>query len=203
MVITKDKNGMTEKEFLDSYDVTQYFRPSVTVDALLYEPTEKGVKLLLIRRGGHPFIGDWAFPGGFVEENEDCESAAARELMEETGITDIPLCQLVTASTPGRDPRWRNITVVFTAKANGINAVGGDDAVDAKVFDISYNRNGNEVMLNFKAEGVESSSTLELSLDDFGNVDLNKTVIKERGNIAFDHAKIVCYLIEKIRGVGK
>lgn len=40
-------------------------------------------ELLLIRRGGHPNIGMFALPGGFVELREDRETAAARELMPE------------------------------------------------------------------------------------------------------------------------
>ena len=102
MAQLKDKNGKTEQEFLREYDVTRYFRPSVTVDAVLYLPSAHGGKVLLIKRGGHPYLGLFAFPGGFVDENEDCETAVARELFEETGISNVPLRQLVAASTPGR-----------------------------------------------------------------------------------------------------
>ena len=49
----RDKNGLTESEFLAAYDASKFERPSVTVDIILiYEN-----KVLLIKRGGHPFLG--------------------------------------------------------------------------------------------------------------------------------------------------
>ena len=43
-------------------------------------------RLLFIRRGCEPYAGQWAAPGGFVECNESVETAAARELWEETRL---------------------------------------------------------------------------------------------------------------------
>lgn len=193
MESAKDKQGKTEEEFLRDYDVSRYFRPSVTVDAILYRAIQGGVRFLAIKRGGHPFIGKYAFPGGFVEENESCETGAARELYEETGISDIALRQLVTVSTPGRDPRHRNITAVFCAEAddNVVNAVAGDDADDVEWFDAV--QNGNTLIFSGRTQKFECK--LDLVYDAFGNVDINNTKIIERGNMAFDHAKIVSYLL--------
>ena len=141
-----DKNGKTEERFLREYDVTQYFRPSVTADAALcVRDRADGGKILLIERGGHPFIGMYAFPGGFTEKDEPCEQTAVRELEEETGISGVPLRQLLAVSTPERDPRWRNITVVYYALLDKpIKAVGGDDATAAKWFDFTVNENGDD-----------------------------------------------------------
>lgn len=196
MDFARDKNGKTEDQFLRDYDVTVYFRPSVTVDAVLYRYSENTVRVLLIRRGGHPYINKYAFPGGFVDENEPCEDAVARELNEETGITGIPLSQLVTVSTPGRDPRWRNITIVFCAEVDkDIAFAAGDDAADAKWFDVTVS----DGTLCFKADDGESfTSELALVYDSFGQIDLNKTKIVDRGLVAFDHAKIICYLYNQL-----
>lgn len=197
IVEIRDKNGKTEQEFLREYDVTKYFRPSVTVDAVLYRKQKRGVKLLMIKRGGHPFIGSYAFPGGFVDSDEDCETAVCRELQEETSLTDIKLRQLVTASTPGRDPRWRNITVVFCAETpDEPMPKAGDDAAAAQWFDVEYADGG---VLKFS--GDESFDVkLNIVRDAFGRIDINKTTIAERGLTAFDHAKIIAFLIEDIRG---
>ena len=56
-------------------------------------------------QGGHPFLGKWAPPGGFVQPSETTEQVAARELREETGVDDVYLEQLYTFSDIGRDPR--------------------------------------------------------------------------------------------------
>ena len=78
---------MTEEEYLEHCKTMAFARPCVTVDMLIFSMNkEQQLELLLIKRGGHPFKGKWAIPGGFVEINESLEEAAARELKEETGF---------------------------------------------------------------------------------------------------------------------
>lgn len=198
MDLARDKNGKTEAEFLRDYDISQYFRPSVTVDAVLYRALGgNALRILMIKRGGHPFIGMYAFPGGFVEKDEPCEVAVLRELAEETGVTGIPLCQLLTASTPDRDPRWRNITVVYAAEVDGnICIVAGDDAASAKWFTVRLSNDS----LNFTADDGESfDCTLDIAYDEFGHIDINNTKIIGRGRVAFDHSKIIAYLFDVLK----
>ena len=79
----KDKNGLTEKEFLANYQPRKYKQPSVTADIVVMQKMEK-LKILLIERGGHPYIECLALPGGFANENEPLMETARRELYEET-----------------------------------------------------------------------------------------------------------------------
>lgn len=198
MRLPKDKNGKTEAEFLRDYDVTCYFRPSVTVDAVLYRATDKGLRILFISRGGHPFIGMYAFPGGFVEKNESCETAVYRELAEETGIKGVTLRQLVTVSTPDRDPRWRNITVVYCGEVpTEPKANAGDDAATAEWLDVALDADGT---LNVsKPSGERFECRMNIVRDAFGRIDLNATQITDRGTLAFDHAKVAAYLVDIVR----
>lgn len=113
-------------------------RPMVTVDAAVFTFSEDNTKLLLINRANEPFKGHWALPGGFVNMDEELEDAVARELAEETGLTGVNLEQLHTFGTIGRDPRGRQVTIVFmgTAKEDQTEIKAGDDAAQAKWFDI-------------------------------------------------------------------
>jgi len=93
----------------------EYPRPSVTVDCVVFGVDESTLKILLIERDVEPFRGQWALPGGFVRLEEDLESAARRELAEETGVTKLYLEQLYTFGAVRRDPRGRVITVSYYA----------------------------------------------------------------------------------------
>jgi len=118
--------------------VYEWPRPMVTVDAAVFGLFDGRARLLLVRRGRDPFEGQWAIPGGFVEMAEELEDAVARELAEETGLTNVPLEQMRAFGTVGRDPRGRQITIVFMGIVGEGQTVvrGGDDAAEARWFDI-------------------------------------------------------------------
>lgn len=107
---------LTEGELVaHHYDVSKYERPSVTVDVLMMSLRQRDLQILLIKRRSWPYEGMWAIPGGFINMDESLETAAKRELQEETGVQDVYLEQLYTFGDPGRDPRTRVITVVYFA----------------------------------------------------------------------------------------
>lgn len=96
--------------------IYEFPRPSVTVDCVLFGyAVRQPLRVLLVQRGGPPFKGRWALPGGFVHMKESLEDAAKRELHEETGIAVKYLEQLYTFGDPARDPRGRVIDVAYYA----------------------------------------------------------------------------------------
>ena len=109
-----------------------YRNPALTVDGVLIEDG----KILLIKRGREPFKGKWALPGGFVEYGERVEDAVIREFKEETGL-DTEIKALVGIySDPKRDPRGHTVSIAYLLERKGGEVKGGDDASDAKFFDI-------------------------------------------------------------------
>lgn len=114
----------------------KYPRPAVTADCVIFGITDDGERrLLLVQRGRDPFAGMWAFPGGFLEENETLEQCARRELKEETGLdSPVRFEELKSFSAVDRDPRGRTITVAFLAEVPLAQVKGGDDAADARWF---------------------------------------------------------------------
>lgn len=110
----------------------------VTVDVILIKNIENSQQLLLIQRKKEPFQDSWALPGGFVDENEDLETAALRELSEETGIQISAAAQLKAFGKPHRDPRGHMISVAFFAFADeNASPIAADDAADAKWFSLN------------------------------------------------------------------
>ena len=118
-------------------------RPAVTVDMLVFTLHDGALALLLVERGLLPFKGRLALPGGFLhvgeggQDGEALDDAAARELLEETGLgrAQVTLGQLGAFGAPGRDPRGRTITVAYFAlvRPEAARAVrAGSDAAAAR-----------------------------------------------------------------------
>ena len=102
--------------------------PALTVDVVWIR---RG-RVLLVRRGRPPFRGRWALPGGFVERSETVETAALRELREETGLSGRLGPVIGVYSGPDRDPRKPTATIAFRVVGRGGRPRGGDDAARAE-----------------------------------------------------------------------
>jgi 8-oxo-dGTP diphosphatase len=223
--LLKNKQGLTEIEFLQQYDASKYERPSVTVDLLIFtvidetkenyrKLPEKSFKLLMIKRGDHPFLGQWALPGGFVNVAENLETAARRELREETNIDQIYLEQLYTWGEVRRDPRARVISCSYMALVDSavLEVRAGDDAAAAQWFSVNYrvieekktmSKQGliteKLVALRLFADSEHLSATVKIVETRKGRVTrVGREVVASQG-IAFDHAQIIEYAIERLR----
>src|SRR5258708_5384042 len=89
----------------------KYPKPAVTVDCVIFGYERDSLQVLLIKRGVEPFKNSWALPGGFVKLEETLDEAAKRELLEETGLSNLYMEQLFTFGAVDRDPRDRVISV--------------------------------------------------------------------------------------------
>lgn len=123
----------------ETYDPSQFERPSVTTDIVIFTVRDRRLQVLLIERKEWPFAGQWALPGGFVRPDETLDEAARRELREETGVGDVYLQQLSAFGNPGRDPRTRVITVAYTAliPSDTVTLRAETDAADARWFPVN------------------------------------------------------------------
>ncbi len=227
-----NKNGLNEKEYIEAYDISRYDQPSVTVDMLLFtisseevnnyrKVADKSLRILLIQRNEHPYIGQWALPGGFVRMNEDLETAAYRELKEETGIDNAFLEQLYTYGQVGRDPRGRIISTSYMSLVNEteMNTKAGSDAADARWFDVKYkllkeelvkddpNQTDNDqdyvenkyIEIALTCEELKLSSMIKVSRIVKGRHVSYKREIVESKEISFDHGLIIQYGVERLR----
>ncbi|MCI9518300.1 MAG: NUDIX hydrolase [Clostridia bacterium] len=195
-----DRNGQTEEEFLRGYDRTAWDRPSLTADVVVFSVDDNRPVVLLVKRGGHPYLGCWAFPGGFVHDGETTEQAAGRELKEETGLEGLYLDQMYLVSTPNRDPRGWTVTACYMAVMDRgtVQPVGGDDADEAAWFNIDYVRNGSDYVVKLTCGDNVLTARLNVKRDKMGNIDVNETEIVESEGLAFDHVKLLLYAIERL-----
>ena len=112
----------------------KYPHPAVTTDCVVFGFDGRELKVLLIERGLEPYKGCWAFPGGFLNMEENATQGALRELAEETGLKLEHIKEFGTFSDVNRDPRERVISIAFYALAKKSDVKGGDDAARAQWF---------------------------------------------------------------------
>ncbi|MBW9158541.1 NUDIX hydrolase [Clostridium tagluense] len=222
----KNKDGLTEKEFLDSYIPGDYDRPANTVDMLLFtvddvpiegKDPDKALKLLLIKRADHPYMGCYAIPGGFVHIDEALTTACFRELKEETNVESVYFEQLKTfGDLVQRDPRMRVISIAYLALADktNIKEVAGDDASFAQWFTVRKD------FISSNNSGIERVDTYNLTfVSDDGEVRIGYLVTERfikngvisikvpsyellgwsKEELAFDHIDLVYCGIERLK----
>lgn len=198
----RNKDGLTEAEFLAEYNPGNYERPSVTTDILILGMNKdySSLKLLLIKRGDHPFLGSWALPGGFISPNETAYVAATRELKEETGIDDVYLDQIYTFTKPGRDPRTWVMSIAYLSLISNLREVSGqDDADDAAWFDLKFTDDSITIKNDEKGVAIEYS----LKKETFRNGALQYqnyiSTLVSTDALAFDHVEIIIEAMKKLR----
>jgi|GEM_PF-150264 len=187
-----DRDGLTEAAFLAAYRPGDYPRPSVTADMAVFREGPSGVELLLIRRGGHPFLGKWALPGGFSEPGETLDETAAQELREETNLSGLPLTPVGFFSQPGRDKRGWTMSEGFAAllPPEEPEAQAGDDARETGWFALDSRWEAGVLTLSFS--GPEA---FEAKLCREGGYAYS---ILDTGGLAFDHAHIIARAMERM-----
>lgn len=214
-----NKDGLTEEEFLKNYKPGDYERPSVTVDMLIFTTVdkvsenvkkldEKELKILLIKRKDHPYIGQWALPGGFVDMQESLDEAAYRELKEETNIENVYMEQLATFGEPKRDPRMRVISTAYMAlvPSNNLNPIAGDDAEDVAWFTVTKSAIGKNKNI-LRLENEEKNAVIEYEIIEkhfkkgFSTVSKSeyKLVKTSPDAIAFDHYEEIDMALERLK----
>lgn len=169
----RDAKGLTEAEAIVRYRERNYPKPALTADILVFTYLEEKLHVLLVKRGGHPFMGRLALPGGFANENEPVEETAARELEEETGVSGLELDLVGIFSAPGRDPRGWTVSAAFMSMvdAENLQVQAGDDAAEAEWYSVS--RIGDRLELQ---HGDHVISAEELAFD---HADILKKALKQ------------------------
>ena len=123
---------------IDDYQ-KKYKIPSLTTDAVVIRKhkNDEYHDILLVIRAKDPFAGKLALPGGFVNYGENPEDGCLRELKEETDLVGKNIELLTVKGDPKRDPRRHVVTIAYLINVDpDSNPKGGDDASDAKFYDL-------------------------------------------------------------------
>ena len=170
------------------------------------------IHILLIKRKDHPYIGQWAIPGGFVDIHESLEEAAKRELKEETDLDNIYFEQLATYGDVKRDPRMRVISSAYMAliPSRHLKPKAGDDAEDVQWFsisreDVSSTEKEDSWLLHLCSDDEKvkiSYKVIEKHVRRGVSLEIETTVVPQsltKAALAFDHSKIVVDALQRLK----
>src|SRR5262249_41219360 len=109
-------------------------RPVVGVGAVILDTADQG-RVLVVRRGAPPLLGEWSIPGGAVELGETLRAAAEREAPEETGLVVEAgeVLEVLDRVIPGEDGRvqYHYVLIDFLCRVHGGELCAGGDALEA------------------------------------------------------------------------
>ncbi|MGL4656075.1 MAG: NUDIX hydrolase [Sarcina sp.] len=225
-VSVKNRDGLTEAEFLEKYNGNSYERPSVTVDMVLFtlgekqrdtlgrKNKEKELKILLVKRDEHPFIDKWSIPGGFVRIDESLQDGVQRKIKEEIGIDDIYFEQLYTWGDVNRDPRMRIISTSYMALVNNKQLKDDIETDNIAWFSVKKESKGKEkisneeIHYNYRVSLINEERNINIKYDLVEKIKMrafDRDVSYEYKSIegdnalAFDHLKIIDYALERMK----
>jgi 8-oxo-dGTP diphosphatase len=113
--------------------------PIVAVVVVILTVIEDDLCVLLIRRSGEPFADYWALPGGLLPPDESLDRAAARKLLEETGVQDVYLEQLYTFGELSRGINTETQRAQRGSGDRGRGRGGRDAAMRGRTEPTTYN----------------------------------------------------------------
>jgi 8-oxo-dGTP diphosphatase len=102
------------------------------------ERPQEDRRVLLIRRGTPPLLGEWSLPGGVLECGETLREAVAREAHEETGLLVEPgemlgVYERIIRSDDGR-VQYHYVLIDFLCRPFIGDLKAGSDAADVRWF---------------------------------------------------------------------
>ena len=124
-ILTLKKLNQLDKHYCNTCDRFIFEDPKLAVVVLVHNCEQ----LLLVRRAIEPELGKWSFPSGYVDLGETVESAAVREVKEETGV-DIKINFLIGV--------YSSVSRPLVLLAYGAEVLSGNIELNHEVLDVGY-----------------------------------------------------------------
>ena len=178
----KLKNSPLTEQRLETHLRDESPRLYLSADIVLISEDQRAV--CLVKRDCHPYLGQWALPGGFAHADVSVQETAIRVLKEKIGVaecSEAELEEIGVFSKPGRDPRgWvvsESYLLVLQTKEAAITAA--ENAQQAGWFKILYNRTDRDCQFYL------------------ANGDTKLRISGAHTDLAFDHAEILQKALSK------
>lgn len=205
-----------DKKFLELYSDSEYEKPSVTVDAVIFrlkdtdednyrKLPEKKLQVYLTKRKYSPFINSYSVVGTFIDLKEEIEKTMKLCVLNKAKLENFYSEQLFTFGDKGRDPRTRVLSVSYLLLTNE-----NENIENGEWFDINLSSTTQKIATD---NGYTITQNVVISLSNENNTLNNQLCIKLEKNhltekkkietissdLAFDHIKIIYYAIERLK----
>lgn len=130
----------------------------------------------MLKRATDPYAGKWAFPGGYVEEFESPQHAAARELLEEIGVTINPDDLVPAGITNVAHMNQVHLSYQLRVSERPVVQIGPEasdagwfetDDIYGEAFWVPYSLRFVKRFLGHTEEGSYAFAVAEATVDDF------------------------------------
>lgn len=206
-----------DKSFLELYSDSEYEKPSVTTDAVIFRLAsnevgnyrklpEKKLQVLLLKRKYPPFVNKYSIPGTFIDLNFELSETMKLCVKKKVGLEHYYYEQLFTFGEKSRDPRTRVLSTSYMLLTTEDEKVTNGEWFDIEVTDgeteVKTTNNvttqTKTVNLILKNQKTTLTNKLQITLKK-GNTGEIKNIDLKSTNLAFDHAKIIFYAIERLK----
>lgn len=206
-----------EQKFLELYSDSEYPKPSVTVDAVIFRLVDKEVKnyrklpekklqVFLTKRNYFPFKDKFAIIGTFIDLNHELSETMKLCVENKVNLTNFYYEQLFTFGEKSRDPRTRVLSTSYLLLTNEKVELKNGEWFDIDIDEKIIERHQNEIGYSIKKEICLTLSNNDEKLINKivvnctkENLEENKSVEIDNTNIAFDHIKIIYYALERLK----
>jgi len=209
---SKQRDKMTEEEFIRQYDPGAYERLSASADVVVFSVDSEAqsqnyrkldkqkLTVLLAKRSEHPCMGKWSVPGGFVGIDEALDAAAVRILRNKTGLAELYMEQLYTFGNPGRDPRMRIISCAYLSLIDrSRHPIKSNHQLSGlEWFEVELPKGKDFLLL--KSSGEEIVIPIQTQAVQNGKIKTNVHSVGAHSALAFDHASLILEGLLRLRG---
>lgn len=209
--------SIEDKKFLELYSDSEYQKPSVTVDAVIFrifskesenyrKLAQKKLQVFLNKRQYSPYKDKYAIVGTFIDLQHELSDTMKLCVKNKVNLTNYYYEQLFTFGDKSRDPRTRVLSVSYMLLTNDQENLTNGDWFDIDVKEIKSNteqlKNGFKLTKTFELILSNGEVTLK-NIVEISNTKINLEETKQiniiSSDIAFDHAKIIFQALERLK----
>lgn len=206
-----------DKKFLLMYSDSEYQKPSVTVDAVVFRLSEtksqnyrklpqKKLQVYLTQRAYPPFKNKYSVIGTFIDLNFELGKTMKLCVKKKVNLQNFYFEQLYTFGEKTRDPRTRVLSTSYMLLTNQEEKLENGEWFDLNLSETilqnTRSNNGFEFEKQVNLFLSNQNNTLENILNvkiAKENLQETKTVTIQKSCLAFDHAKIIYYALERLK----